>query len=336
MNPRGPFVIVGDVLLDRDIDGEVRRISPDAPVPVLEEESATDRPGGAGLAALLAAGDDYPVVLVTALADDDAGARLRDLLGAAGVTVYALPLPGATAEKIRLRAAGQLLLRLDRGGTDPRPPGPAPDAALAALRDAAVILVSDYGRGVARHPDLRTALETTRAPVVWDPHPRGPEPTPGTRLATPNEAEVRAFTGAGPGCGVTPLVAATRGGHQLRQRWRVGAVVVTMGARGAVLCHTGPTPLVVSAPAAVGDTCGAGDRFAVAAARALARGALVSEAVQHAVARAADYVAAGGVATALPHRAGRGPTAPADRAGGGPTAPADRAGGGVATPAANG
>jgi rfaE bifunctional protein nucleotidyltransferase chain/domain/rfaE bifunctional protein kinase chain/domain len=329
VNPRGPFVIVGDVLLDRDIDGEVRRISPDAPVPVLDEESATDRPGGAGLAALLAAGDDHPVVLITALADDDAGARLRDLLGAAGVTVYALPLRGATAEKIRLRAAGQMLLRLDRGGTHPRQPGPAPDAALAALRDAAVILVSDYGRGVARHPDLRAALEEARAPVVWDPHPRGPEPTPGTRLATPNEAEVGVFTGAVTGAGsastsgATPLMAATRGGHQLRQRWRVGAVAVTLGARGAVLCHTGPTPLVVSAPAADGDTCGAGDKFAAAAALALGRGALVSEAVQSAVAQAAAYVAAGGVAVALAGRPGGRPAAPAGRGDGGVAAGAD-------------
>jgi sugar/nucleoside kinase (ribokinase family) len=64
------------------------------------------------------------------------------------------------------------------------------------------------------------------------------------------------------------LTTAQRAGHQLRQRWRAAAVAVTCGPGGAVLCHSGPTPLVVPAPAeAAGDTCGAGDRFAIAAAR---------------------------------------------------------------------
>jgi rfaE bifunctional protein nucleotidyltransferase chain/domain len=73
-----------------------------------------------------------------------------------------------------------------------------------------------------------------------------------------------------------------------------------------VLCHAGPTPLVVPAPAtADGDTCGAGDRFAASAALALAGGALVSEAVQEAVAAATAFVASGGVnaTAAAPHRA---------------------------------
>jgi rfaE bifunctional protein nucleotidyltransferase chain/domain len=121
---------------------------------------------------------------------------------------------------------------------------------------------------------------------------------PGARLVTPNLAEVRKLAGdAGTG---STLAVAQRTGHLLRQRWRAGAVAVTCGADGAVLCHAGPTPLAIAAPAAAdGDTCGAGDRFAATAALALAGGALVSEAVQQAVAAATDYVAAGGVAAAL-------------------------------------
>jgi D-beta-D-heptose 7-phosphate kinase/D-beta-D-heptose 1-phosphate adenosyltransferase len=292
------LVVVGDTLLDSDVEGSVRRIAPDAPAPVLDEERATDRPGGAGLAALLAAGHGYDVALVTALADDAGGARLNELLTAAGVEVYPLPLPGATPEKIRLRAKGQVLLRLDRGGTEPQPPGEAPEAALEVLQEASAILVSDYGRGVARHPQLRAAIERATAPVVWDPHPNGPAPVPGVRLVTPNSAEVRTLTGdAGGG---STLTTAQRAGHLLRQRWRAGAVVVTVGADGAVLCHSGPTPLVVPAPErSGGDTCGAGDRFAATAALALASGRLVSEAVQDAVAAASAYVAAGGVTAAL-------------------------------------
>jgi rfaE bifunctional protein nucleotidyltransferase chain/domain/rfaE bifunctional protein kinase chain/domain len=300
------LVVVGDTLLDRDVDGTVRRVCPDAPAPVLDEESAQDRPGGAGLAALLAAGQGYDVALITALADDAGGARLTELLVAAGVEVHALPLAGPTPEKIRLRAGGQVLLRLDRGGGPP-PTAALPDAAAAVLRDAAAILVSDYGRGVARHPGLRTALKEATAPVVWDPHPKGPAPVPGVRLVTPNAAE--ALTLSGDAAGGSRLTAAHRAGQELRHRWRAGAVAVTLGADGAVLCHAGPTPFVVPAPAAAdGDTCGAGDRFASTAAVALAAGRLVSEAVQDAVAEASAYVGNGGVAAALRARE---PVAPA-------------------------
>jgi rfaE bifunctional protein nucleotidyltransferase chain/domain len=290
------LVVVGDTLLDRDVDGTVTRTCPDAPVPVLDERATSDRPGGAGLAALLAARDGHEVVLVTGLAGDPGGARLGELLSAGGVRVLALPLHGTTAEKVRLRTGGQVLLRLDRGGPDP-PRGELDEPALAALAGAQAVLVSDYGRGLARLPTLRRALAGGPAPVVWDPHPRGPAPVPGVRLATPNEAELGHLTGGGHG---DRLATAARGAHLLRERWRAGAVAVTMGPGGALLCHAAPAPLVVPAPAGVdGDACGAGDRFAVSAAAALAGGAPVTEAVQEAVAQATGYVAVGGVRAAL-------------------------------------
>jgi D-beta-D-heptose 7-phosphate kinase/D-beta-D-heptose 1-phosphate adenosyltransferase len=295
----GPLVIVGDTLLDRDVHGEVSRLCPDAPVPVLDERHTTDRPGGAGLAALLAASWGLDVVLVTALADDAGGATLRGLLTAAGVRVYALPLPGATVEKIRLRAGGQTLLRVDRGGTAQQP-GEPPAAALDIIARAGGILVSDYGRGVARQPALRGAVETAApsTPVVWDPHPRGPVAVTGVRLLTPNEAELRRFADGADG--ESRLSALATGADVLRARSRAGAVAVTMGADGALLCLAGGTPLVVAASeVTVGgavDTCGAGDSFAAAAAGALARGELVSTAVQEAVHRASAYVASGGAA----------------------------------------
>jgi D-beta-D-heptose 7-phosphate kinase / D-beta-D-heptose 1-phosphate adenosyltransferase len=305
------LVIVGDTLLDRDVEGTVHRIAPDAPAPVLDEEQVTERPGGAGLAALLAAGDDHDVALVTALADDAGGARLSELLTAAGIQVYPLPLPGGTPEKVRLRSRGQVLLRLDRGGT-PQAPGTAPEAALAVLGAASAILVSDYGRGVARQPEIRRALAAAKAPIVWDPHPNGPAPVPNVRLVTPNAAEVRKLAGdAGTG---SLLTTAQRAGQVLRQRWRAAAIAVTCGADGAVLCHAGPTPLVVPAPAvSEGDTCGAGDRFAATAALALATGSLVSTAVQQAVAAASAYVASGGVTAALAPSAP--PAEPSERIG---------------------
>ncbi|MEE6310088.1 PfkB family carbohydrate kinase [Plantactinospora veratri] len=319
----GRIVVVGDTLLDRDVEGVVNRLCPDSPVPVLDENNSVDRPGGAGLAALFAIGRGYEVALVTALADDEGGARLSHLLTAAGVQVYGLPLPGATPEKIRLRTRGRVLLRHDRGGPA-GPPGEPSEAVLDLLAGAAGILVSDYGRGVARLSALRTALAGTAAPIVWDPHPRGPAAVPGVRLATPNEVEAREL--AGVATGGSRLVGAARSAQTLRQRWRVGAVVVTMGGEGALLCHAGSTPLVVPPPTcADGDTCGAGDRFAAAATVALAAGALVSEAVQQAVAEASGYVAAGGVASAVPAAPARGATVRtgAGSASGGPGAAPD-------------
>ncbi|MFF5217708.1 PfkB family carbohydrate kinase [Micromonospora sp. NPDC000442] len=300
----GPLVVLGDTLLDRDIDGTVERLCPDAPVPVLDERSATDRPGGAGLAALFAAADGHDVVLVTALADDAAGARLTALLTAAGVRLYPIPLPGSTPEKIRLRASGQTLLRLDRGGRA-QPCGEPPAATLEVLAEAGAILVSDYGRGVARQPTLRRMLAATPAPVVWDPHPHGPAAVPGTRLVTPNEGELFRLTGdTATGARLSRVAQAAR---TLRDRWHAAAVAVTMGGDGSLLCHNGGAPLVVPAPAASGgDTCGAGDRFAGAATAALANGALVSEAVEEAVRLASIYVRSGGPAR-LPAPACAGP-----------------------------
>ncbi len=106
---------------------------------------------------------------------------------------------------------------------------------------------------------------------------------PGVHLATPNEPEARDLAKTPPGG--SRLAAASRSAQALRRRWQARAVAVTLGGDGALLCHAGSTPLVVPAPPAEGDTCGAGDRFASTATLALARGALVSEAVQEAVAR---------------------------------------------------
>ena len=186
----GPLVVLGDALLDRDLDGRVERLAPDAPVAVVDEPEERSRPGGAGLAAALAARDGgREVVLVTALARDRAGRELAKLLSGAGVRVVDLGLGGSTPEKIRIRAEGRPLLRVDRGG-EPGAVGPLGADGLRALALAAAVLVSDYGRGVAAQRSVREALQRTppRVPLVWDPHLRGATPVPGVRLATPNRA----------------------------------------------------------------------------------------------------------------------------------------------------
>jgi len=295
------LTVIGDALLDRDLDGRAERLAPDAPVPVVHAIEERPRPGGAGLAAALAAADGHDVALVCALGDDGAGRRLAALLADKRVTVHDLGLRGATPEKVRVRAAGRALVRLDAGG-DGTGCGPLGAAAASAIATADAILVSDYGRGVAAEPTVRAALAAAAAPIVWDPHPNGPAPVPGVVLATPNEAEsVRLSVGVDRSQEAAGSIAAAEdAARSLAEQWRAVNVVVTRGARGALLAG-GPGPaLAVPAPAvAGGDPCGAGDRFAAAAAGRLAAGALPSEAVRAAVAAASAFVAAGGAATAF-------------------------------------
>lgn len=289
----GPLVVVGDAFLDRDLDGTVTRIAPDAPVPVVEGVLDRARPGGAGLAAALAAAGTREVVLVAALGTDRAGDRLRELLAGAGVRLLDLGLPGETPQKVRVRADGRGLIRVDLAD-EVRAPGEPDDATLAVLDDAAAVLVSDYGRGVSAQPRLREALTrlARRVPLVWDPHPRGAAPTPGVRLATPNLAELAGLVPGAPGSALSAVAARAR---TLRGRWSVTALVVTMAERGALMVMADGSPLVVPALSArSGDPCGAGDRFAATATAGLADGGLVSTAVTAAVASASAFVAAGG------------------------------------------
>ncbi|SMC53905.1 D-glycero-beta-D-manno-heptose 1-phosphate adenylyltransferase [Lentzea albidocapillata] len=273
------LVVVGDSLLDVDVEGTAERLCPDAPAPVLDVSAERARPGGAALAATMASRDGVDVTLVSALADDEDGHRIRSLLDVPGVFG---PSGAPTSVKTRLRCGGISLARIDRGGGPGEPK--ATDEMLDAVLSADFVLASDYGRGLLRDERLRAVL--TRVPVVWDPHPRGPAPVPDARLVTPNLAEATAFSGH-----ADPFEAA----EELLSQWRSRAVVVTRGSGGALL-HCGGTPVAVPAPkVSVLDPCGAGDRFAATAAARLAAGATPDEAVADAVLSAARFLADGGV-----------------------------------------
>jgi D-beta-D-heptose 7-phosphate kinase/D-beta-D-heptose 1-phosphate adenosyltransferase len=286
------MVVIGDTLLDSDIDGRVNRMCPDAPVPVVDVQAQRWRPGGAGLAALLAAQDGHDVVLVTALGTDSPARLLADLL-ASHVELVQMPLRGTTACKTRIRTEGRSLLRVDAG--DGRAAGAPAGNRFPSLLDAAgAVLVSDYGRDVTADPVIRDALLNVarRVPVVWDPHPRGALPVPGCRLVTPNEAEA---SGA--------MLTSARGSTAaaaLREWWRCDAVAITVGARGAVLatthgCSAVPVPDLDIPPDC--DTCGAGDAFAAAVTGILLGGSSINAAVAAAVCSASEFVAAGGAAS---------------------------------------
>lgn len=289
-------VVIGDTLLDTDIEGKVTRLAPDAPIPVVEDPKTLSRPGGAGLAACLAAHQGSSVVLVTAISADAPGRELLALLRNTGIELVDLALDGPTPEKIRIRAAGRSLLRLDRGC------GPAagillePRELTARLLDADAVLVSDYGRGLAGLSTVRQALAkaASSVPLVWDPHPKGPDPVPGVSLATPNAGEARERAPDTCDDGITGCA---RAAWSLLRRWKAGSVAVTMGAKGALVVDGTGMPVVVPAPKVQGgDPCGAGDMFAATAASLLAGRAPIREAVQGAVASASNFVAGGGAA----------------------------------------
>ncbi|MET9429050.1 MULTISPECIES: D-glycero-beta-D-manno-heptose 1-phosphate adenylyltransferase [unclassified Streptomyces] len=288
MSGRKPLVVVGDVLLDEDIEGVASRLAPDAPAPVVDVTGDQRRPGGAGLAAALATRGGRDVVLVTALGDDPASEAVRRSLRGR-VRVVELPLNGTLPVKTRVLAGGRPLVRIDRGGGDPGEPD---GAVRQTLADAHAVLVADYGRHTASAVREHLAAVAPKVPVVWDPHLKGDAPVPGARIVTPNAAETRALC-RGDG---DSLRAYAERGAELAEHWRVATVAVTLGERGVLLTRPGTgTPMLVPAPyRAEGDACGAGDCFAAATAAALADGALPEEAIQQAVAEAAAFVAAGG------------------------------------------
>ena len=312
--PRRRIVVVGDTLLDVDVSGTSERLSPDAPVPVVDVRTDERRAGGAGLVATMLVRDGHDVTLVTVLSDDDRADEIRALLP--GVHVVAGASGAPTPVKTRVRVVDHALVRIDEGCATP----PVPDttaAMTAALEGADAIVVADYGRGVAASAGLRDALTAVArtTPVVWDPHPKGAAPVVGTAVVTPNTAEAHRFTDvAGEG---VPF--ATDAAAALVETWDVDAVAVTMGDRGALVASrrrpvdetretddtaddaatTALDSRFVPAPSVTaGDPCGAGDRLAAGVAVALAEGAEVAEAVAAGVLAASEYLAAGGV-TAL-------------------------------------
>jgi D-beta-D-heptose 7-phosphate kinase / D-beta-D-heptose 1-phosphate adenosyltransferase len=288
----GPLVVVGDALLDVDLVGTASRLTPDAPVPVVEDVETRERPGGAALAAVIAAASTTREVVLVAPIDTDDGARRLAALLEGRVRLVPIPASGGTAVKQRVRVGDHSVVRLD-SGSPVATVGPLPGEAAAAIRDSAAVLVADYGRGTTSAPDVRAALAAARGPVVWDPHPRGADPVPSARLVTPNGAEAaRVADVAAEGSGLAAVGARA---EALIRQWGVGAVAVTLGARGALLSYGEGAPMVVPAVAVSGgDPCGAGDSFAAAAALALADGAVTGEAVAAAVAAASAFVAGGG------------------------------------------
>ncbi|THJ66252.1 bifunctional heptose 7-phosphate kinase/heptose 1-phosphate adenyltransferase [Arthrobacter echini] len=290
------IVVVGDVLLDTDLSGAAGRLSPDAPVPVVDIDTVRRRAGGAGLVARMVQGEGHEAVLVTVLGDDDAAGLLRAELD--GIQVIEGHSGAPTPVKTRIRASGQAVVRFDEGCAPP----PVPDVTagmLGALTGADAIIAADYGRGLLANPQLREHLESLvgSTPVIWDPHPLGGTPVAGVAAVTPNLGEALRFAevrGSG-------TQAAAASADTLLSRWGSAAVIVTMGEHGALVAAAGLLPQVVPAPrVSVSDPCGAGDRFAAALAVGLAEGEAIDTAVRRATGAAAQFLGRGGITAMAP------------------------------------
>ena len=295
------ILVVGDVMLDEYLWGAVRRISPEAPVAVVEVQGRSQAPGGAANTAANLAGLRAAVALLGVVGADEAGARLQAALQERGVSPDGLLIePGRpTTTKTRILAHNQQMLRLDQ---EQRAPLPAAVAARLLgllerrLPESAGCVVADYAKGVVSAPLARRLIELARAldrPVVVDP--KGPDFTRyrGSTLVKPNLHEASLFLGRE----VASTEEVLQAGRQLLELLEGSAVLITRGSAGMTLFQQGQPALHVAARAReVYDVTGAGDTVAAVLALALSAGASLEQAAQLASQAAALTVARLGTA----------------------------------------
>ena len=271
-------LIVGDVMLDLNLWGQVRRISPEAPVPVVELERETAEPGGAANNAANAAAVGACAMLGGVVGDDSEGLRLRALLGARNVDAGGLVVETGrpTTTKTRVVAHNQQVVRVDREHTAAITP--ESEAALLRwvqghLRGVGACIISDYAKGVVTAPLARGVIAAARAagvPVVVDPKGTGYSRYRGAAVVTPNlhEAELAARRTARGDAELADVAA------QLSRELEGAALLVTRGAAGMSLFEPGAEPVHVRAEThQVYDVTGAGDTAITFLALALAAGA---------------------------------------------------------------
>ncbi|MGE0712512.1 MAG: D-glycero-beta-D-manno-heptose 1-phosphate adenylyltransferase [Planctomycetota bacterium] len=281
-----PVLVLGDLMLDRYLWGEVSRISPEAPVPVLRVTREEVRLGGAGSVIANLAALEAEVHAVGVLGLDGPGDALARLLGEHGVDTGAIVRDAAvqTTQKTRVMARAQHLLRIDR---DAEPPPPAVRArlrevALERVERVGAVLVSDYARGVLSDElcaELFAAARRRGVPVLVDPHPN----TSFTRFRgatalTPNRKETEGAVGIFPGDEASVLAAA----RALLERYELEWSVVTLDRDGIFLLRRGAErgERFPAKARKVYDVAGAGDMVLSVLGLAVACGADLTDAMR--------------------------------------------------------
>ena len=288
---------VGDLMLDRYVYGEVSRISPEAPIPVLKTARTVAMPGGVGNVARNVASLGGKVRLGAVVGSDAAGEELRGLLQAEGRIEPRLTSAQTvrTIVKTRFVSAGQQLLRLDEEDA----PGGA-EASPEALDGAHAILLSDYAKGVVSAQLIAAAhAAATRsgAPIIVDPKGRDFARYGPVDLIKPNASELAAATGmpTGSDAEVEAALAALLAACEAR------AVVVTRAGKGMSIARRGQAVAHVPGRAReVFDVSGAGDTCLAALGLALATGADLEQAVALAILASGVVVGKSGTAVVTP------------------------------------
>jgi rfaE bifunctional protein kinase chain/domain len=297
-------VVLGDLMLDEFVWGDVTRISPEAPVPVVEIRRESVHLGGAAnvLANLVALGAQACVVGV--VGNDAAGERLRASLRDAGPLQsderIVIDESRPSTVKTRIIAHSQLVVRADRElrtlvnrKTEDRIISILKDA----MRDADAFVVSDYDKGVVTPRILAEVLPLTydRIPVLIDPKTRNLASYRPATLVTPNHHEALRMTNLEEDSDS----GLHRAAQLLREKLNCDAVLITRGSDGMMLVEGDGEPVYVGTAAReVYDVTGAGDTVIATLAAAMAAGASMLEAANLANQAAGIVVGKVGTATA--------------------------------------
>jgi rfaE bifunctional protein kinase chain/domain len=291
--------VVGDLMLDRYLLGDIERISPEAPVPVVLVSDRRDAPGGAANVAANVVATGARCHLVGVIGADAAGAALRDALTAAGIdssrvlSVQDRP----TTTKTRIVARGQQVCRVDEEAEQDITEGTlarVTSLALEALGASDILLLEDYDKGTLAPtliPVLIDKARSRKVPIVVDPKYRHFYSFAGATVFKPNRRELESALGA-------PIDPAAPDAYRSAYR-RANAehLLVTLGAAGMALVSSTEAVHVPGVRRDVYDVSGAGDTVTAWVGLALAAGASMEEAAVLANVAAGIEVGKPGVAT---------------------------------------
>jgi len=296
-------LIVGDIMLDEYITGSVSRISPEAPVPVLDVVSRKHVLGGAANVAANAASLGASATVIGLAALDSAGLTLRELLGEAGIESALVDSgPRCTISKTRIVAGRQQVVRIDHEERDPISDSLLSEvltAAGARMRDTDVVVLSDYAKGLMTDQLCSALIQeaTSRGkPVIVDPKGQDFRKYAGCTVITPNLGEAARASGIE----IDSDDDLKHAGAALRSLLPGTNILITRGAGGMTLFPAdGGEPFTVQTVARqVFDVVGAGDTVVATLAVSLGAGIQLREAMLLANIAAGIVVDKPGTATA--------------------------------------
>ena len=302
------ILVIGDLMLDEFIWGRVSRISPEAPVPVVNVTGESYYPGGAANVARNVREFTDRVAVMGVTGADSHGQQLLDLLEGSGIDTSGIQRDASfsTTVKTRIIARNQQVVRVDRERRT---------ALTAEQTERAVkhldgmaggldgIIVADYGKGLLTQPladyICRTAREHGRILTV-DPHPYTSLSWQGATAIKPNRAEAFMAAGLPPSDPVAPVLSdqpLLEAGNRLLRLWKTGSVLITLGEHCMLLFQSGAPPYPTPTRAKdVFDVSGAGDTALAVFTLGLAAGATPAEAAE--LANRASGIVVGKLGTA--------------------------------------